>query len=362
VPLSRSWIPIATALAIGSIGGALAFLTKLPLAWMIGAMAATTTAAIAGVRVAIPVSFRMAMVAILGVMLGSAFSPAILQRLDEWVVSLCALSVYVAVSMAVAVLYFRRIGGYDLPTAYFSAAPGGLSEMVMMGAEMGGRLQVISLIHGSRILYVVLILPFAFKWLEAYQPGLSRAGGAVSLLELPPLDLAVLAGCAVVGFAAARLARLPAASIIGPMFFSAIVHFAGITSARPPIELTAAAQVVIGAAIGCRFAGTAPREIARTALVALGATLVMLAVTGLMALLVHAITDLQADALILALAPGGLAEMSLIAIALGIDAAFVSTHHIVRIFLIVVLAAPLFRTMYRPPALAGRSRASSGAE
>ena len=50
-------------------------------------------------------------------------------------------------------------------------------------------------------------------------------------------------------------------------------------------------------------------------------------------------------ALVLAFAPGGLAEMSLIALALGVDPAFVSSHHVVRIFLVVVLA-PLARIFH----------------
>jgi uncharacterized membrane protein AbrB (regulator of aidB expression) len=42
-------------------------------------------------------------------------------------------------------------------------------------------------------------------------------------------------------------------------------------------------------------------------------------------------TGLSAIPLLLAFSPGGLVEMSLIAI--GADAAFVATHHVVRIFM-----------------------------
>jgi uncharacterized membrane protein AbrB (regulator of aidB expression) len=69
----------------------------------------------------------------------------------------------------------------------------------------------------------------------------------------------------------------------------------------------------------------------------------MVVVTLLLAGVLHAVTGLPTDALVLAYAPGGLAEMSLIALALSMDAAFVATHHIVRIFLIVVLAPLAFR-------------------
>src|SRR3546814_5989861 len=47
------------------------------------------------------------------------------------------------------------------------------------------------------------------------------------------------------------------------------------------------------------------------------------------------------ETLALTLSPGGLAEMSLIALALGVDVAIISTMHVLRIA-IVVLLAPQF--------------------
>ena len=47
-------------------------------------------------------------------------------------------------------------------------------------------------------------------------------------------------------------------------------------------------------------------------------------------------------------APGGLAEMSLIALSLGIETAFVATHHVIRIGLIVVVAPLVFTRIRRP--------------
>ena len=48
-------------------------------------------------------------------------------------------------------------------------------------------------------------------------------------------------------------------------------------------------------------------------------------------------------ALVLALGPGGIAEMGLVAVAMGIDPLFVATHHVIRIGLVVLMAPPLFR-------------------
>jgi uncharacterized membrane protein AbrB (regulator of aidB expression) len=87
-------------------------------------------------------------------------------------------------------------------------------------------------------------------------------------------------------------------------------------------------------------------------LLALGSTALMLALTAALSGLFGGVGELRVEALVLALAPGGLAEMSLVALAIGIDTAFVSTMHIARIAVVIAAAGPLFRLLEkrRPPA------------
>jgi uncharacterized membrane protein AbrB (regulator of aidB expression) len=73
----------------------------------------------------------------------------------------------------------------------------------------------------------------------------------------------------------------------------------------------------------------------------------LLVITLAFSLVLNWITGIPLPALVLAFSPGGLAEMSLVALALGVDAAFVSTHHIVRIVLIVSLVPLTFRAFRR---------------
>lgn len=333
---------VLLALALGGLGGALAHWADLPLAWMIGAMTATTLAAMFGLPVGMALGLRVVMVAVLGVMLGSAFTPALLQQAARWGFTLSMLALYILVAASLGYVYFRRIGGYDRPTATFAAMPGGLSEMIIMGGLMGGDSRLISLTHASRILLVVLILPFAFQFISGYSPA-GRPQPGPPLMTLPAVDLGVLAACGIFGFLAARAIRLPAAAIVGPMLASAVVHLTGLSSAKPPSEIVAIAQLVVGAGIGCRFAGSSLRLVTRAIAVAAGATALLLAVTLAFSFALAWVTGIDGKALVLAFAPGGLAEMSLIALALQIDAAFVATHHSVRIFLIVVCVPSLYR-------------------
>ena len=83
---------LTKALAIGTTGGALFFALNMPLAWMMGAMVATTVAALSGVSLHVPGQLRSVMVAILGVLLGSTFTPEAMQKVGEWPITLSALA------------------------------------------------------------------------------------------------------------------------------------------------------------------------------------------------------------------------------------------------------------------------------
>jgi membrane AbrB-like protein len=340
------WRRLLPTLALGAAGGFAFDLLGLPLAWMIGSMVVVMAAAMAGARVAVPPPLRQGMIAVLGIMLGSAFTPEILDRLDEWAVSLLALFAYIAASLAIGIAYLRRVAGYDPVTAFFTAAPGGFSEMVVTGGAMGGDERLISLSHSLRITTVVLIIPFFFQYALGYVP----AGGGRSygppLLSLAPQDAALLAACGL-GYWPARRLGLPAPQMFGPMLCSAAIHLAGLTASKPPGVVVAVAMVVVGSSIGARFTGVAPGALARAGAVSLGLTALLLGVTVAFAWGLHAATGIPLSSLVLGYAPGGFAEMSLVSLAMGLDPAFVSSHHMARIAIVIALVPPAFRLMRR---------------
>jgi hypothetical protein len=347
-PPQRKAPAIATAVALGVAGGAVFYALRLPLPWLLGALSFTTVAALAGMRLGFPQPVRAGMVSILGIMLGSAFSPDTFARASQWLMSISGLGLSIVVTVLLVYTYLRRVGGFGPITAYFTAMPGGINEMTMFGSALGGDERTIALNHALRLVLVVFAIPFWFRFHEGYVP--PSIGGEVdsalttlsaAFTGLGILDAAMLAACGFGGTVAARLARLPAPTLTGPMILSAAAHLTGLTTSRIPVVLVYAAQVAIGTALGCRFVGVRLRTVSRTIRIGSGATLMMLANTVGCSLAVSAATGMTIPALLLAYAPGGIAEMSLIALALGIDVAFVSTHQLMRI-LIVILVAPLF--------------------
>lgn len=338
---------IAGTLALGAVGGWIAFQFKLPLAWMIGAMTFTTLAAIGGAPLHVDGRLRTVFVTVLGVMLGSGFTPELLAQMTGWIVSFLGLLLYVVLGGALAYLFLWRVCGYDRQTSYYAGMPGGFAEMVLAGEEAGADTRVITLVHAMRILIVVMTLPFALQYALDFDIG-NRPPPGAPLADADALDLLILLGSAVAGYGLSRLLHIPGGRLVGPMVLSAAVHLAGWTEAKPPNELIYLAQVVVGSAIGARFTATPLSMIGRAAAISAGVTFILLAATLLIAAVMLPVTGYSLVALLLAYAPGGLAEMSLIAFALNADAPFVATHHIVRIVMVVILAPMIFRLILRP--------------
>lgn len=341
-PLGRWLVLIAASLAIGTVGGVVFQWLQMPLAWMIGAMIFTTAAALAGAPVRGSSRLRTIVVPVLGIMLGSSFTPETLGHVHLWVPSIVAMLAFVVVIVAVVGTYLHRVVGFGPVTSFFSATPGGLATMVLIGVEWGGDERRIGLTHSIRILITVLIIPFYFRIFEGYVPGGLASLGSITHLSLR--DGLILGSCAL-GLPLFKLLRLPSAQILGPMTLSACVHAAGLTTAKPPVELVNLAQLVIGTGIGARFAGVSVSRLSHVMLAAAGSTIFMVGLAALAGLGLSQATSLPFDGLWLAFAPGGLAEMTLISLAMGIDVAFVSTHHLIRVTFMVVAAPIVFQIL-----------------
>jgi uncharacterized protein len=336
-----AWWRVAAALALATLGGGLFAYLGVPLPWLLGALVLTTASSIAGFTYAIPSPLRQSMIGVVGVMLGSTFTPERLSADTGWLPSLVALPVYILVVGAVIYAYLRWRSDLDRTSVFFAAAPGGLSEMIALSDQMGGDVRSVSLVHATRLTFIVLTIPLLAA-LEA--PATMPAAAPVPLAVTDVLILFVLA---LAGYALALRLRLPAAAFLGPLLGSTLAHVTGWVDAAPPYALLAIAQLVIGSAVGERFAGVPLGVVRRAMLLGAGATLLMLAVTLAFATLLSGMTGHALLLLLLAFIPGGFTEMSLIALAMGVDPAFVVTHHSFRVFLVILIALPAFLLLQR---------------
>ena len=343
----RAFTGQALALAIGAAGGWIGWQVGLPLPWMLGSMVAVTVASLSHAPVRPPVTLRKVVMPVIGVLLGAYVTPDIFGHLGDFAVLLLILPPFLIASAAVSYQVYRRLGRFDRVTAFFSAMPGGLNDMLIIGGEMGGEEKRIALAHATRILIVIGFVALVF----GLAMGVSSAGGTasswVAMADPSLMDWLILGACAVIGQPMAERLRLPAPMILGPMILSAAAHLTEIVQIAPPGLLVVIAQVVIGTVVGARFLGSTLREVGRDLALGALAAVLMLGVAFGFAWGVAQLSGLPLSATFLAYSPGGLTEMGLLALAMGQDVAMVSVTHIVRILLVIFTARRAFRTIFR---------------
>jgi uncharacterized protein len=319
-------------LAIATAGVAVFWLLGLPLPFLFGPMAACLIAALAGARLQGMGQVGIAARTILGVAVGATVTPALVGQLPVMAASLALVPVYIALIGLIGVPFFRHVCRFDPPTAYYAAMPGGLQDMVIFGQEAGGDVRALSLIHATRVLIVVSLAPVLLTGL--YGVSLTEPIGAPAV-SLPPSEMAIMVLAALIGWKGGERIGLFGASILGPMIVTAALSLAGVIHYRPPAEAILAAQYFIGLMIGVHYVGVTLREL-RYDVAAGTAFAVVLAVlaAGFTAIVTYAGLAAPVEAF-LAFAPGGQAEMTVLAIVAGADLGFVIVHHVVRIILVI---------------------------
>ena len=332
---------VALALLISLIFGGAGHFAGLPLPWMLGPMIGNTIAALLGAPIQGPDRLRPIVMPVIGVMLGSSVTMALFAQLGDWILTLILLPVFLIIAGGLSYVVYRRVGNYDPVTAFFSAMPGGLNEMLMMGAEAGADEKRIALAHAARVLIVIFFVVMFF-WLVLDVTSTGTIGW-IALSDITVADYAILGLCAVAGVFVGKVLCLPAAPIFGPMLLSGVAHVVGWVTVAPPTLFIVVAQLVIGTVIGARFVGVTPKEIAKDLSLAVLSAVGMLAIAVGFAEIIVLRTGMGLSQAFLAYSPGGLTEMSLLSLAMGQDVTYVSVMHLIRITIVIAIAPPLFR-------------------
>ena len=338
-------IRIAATFALGLVGVALFHALDLPLPWLLGPLTACLVASLAGARLKGIAIVNEGMRTILGVAVGATFTPVLLVSMMGMWPTLLLIPVMIVAIGLVGVPYFQRLWGYDFATSYYGAMPGGLQDMLVFGEEAGGNPRSLSLIHATRVMVIVAALPFLLQGI--WDADLSNAPGAPAS-SIAPSQLLLMVACALIGWRVAKAVGMFGASILGPLIVAAAAALAGLLNHRPPAEAIWAAQFFIGMTVGTKYSGITMAEVRRDLAAGLGFCVILMVLTVIFVEFVYGLGLAPGMEALLAFAPGGQAELTVLALIVGADVAFVIAHHVLRIF-VVILGAPLFARLFRAP-------------
>lgn len=327
----------ARSLALALMGVVCFQWLHLPLPYLFGPMTALLIAALCGLRLKGAGMVSNASRSILGVAIGASITPALLHQLPSMAITVSLVPVYVALCGLVGVPYFKRVCRFDSATAYYSAMPGGLQDMVLFGQEAGGNARTISLIQATRLLIFVTIAPFALSHL--YHLNLYKPVG-VSASDIPAEQLVLMLILAVVGWWAGVKVKMFGAPMLGPMVIASIASLLGLLHERPPREAILFAQVFVGLGIGVYYTGLTLQELKRDIVSGMGYVLMLVLLSAAFVFGLGFFHLGDPVSIFLAYAPAGQAEMAVLALIVGADLGYVVAHHIVRVVLVIV-GAPL---------------------
>lgn len=324
-------------LAAAAVAGWTCNAAGLPLGWLVGPMLTMIGAALLGLSAVQPTLALPWVKSSVGTLLGAAITWPVLLSLSDWWISLLAMVVVMGAGVVMNYQMLRRAFGFQRMDAALCSSPGGIAEMILLSEGAGADSRRVAIVHSMRIALAILIMPFliSFAFGVSISPSTTASSPDMSLPDWGWFGLCILSGVL-----ADRFTRIPLPFVTVPAVLCAILHLTDVTHFAVPETVSKIMQLVIGLNVGARFQNAKLRQLVPVfgaAFSVFGLQMVC-AIAG--TVIVANVSDFDPLTLTLAFAPGGLAEMSLIAIAMGRDVAFVGLHHLFRV-LAALVGTPL---------------------
>ncbi|WP_165789514.1 AbrB family transcriptional regulator [Billgrantia endophytica] len=324
-------------LALASLGGLVGHLLGLPAGWLLGSIAATLTASIAGLRLNYPSEFQSLVLLLVGISIGSSLSPNFFSEAVSWLPSLAGLLVVMLIITLTVSHALFRLTGLSGNTSFLSAFPGHMVLVLQTASQYPCNVPQVTMVQSIRLLFLVVLFP------TLAQGAMDGRINQMQETHYSALTLLVLA--AGLGAALCKRYKLPAAALLGSILGASLISISGFEVGKLPTGLETAVFVLTGAMIGTRFTGNHLGRMVKLLPVSCFSAALTLLATSVIALPVSVAINVPFTQLLLAYAPGGAEVMALIALAVGHDAGFVGFHHLARLMFMAISFPILLRLM-----------------
>ncbi len=331
-------LTVLLTLVVGVAGAVFAHWLSIPIPWLIGSMIVCGIFTTSGVRLAAPPrKLELWMRVIIGVSLGPSVANSLSSNIAQLPFAIVSAVVLTTLLVILGTWWFEKRTQLTRPLAYIAAMPGGLSFLIAIASAFGDKRPLIALIHTVRVVSLIIIVSLLARYTGIHDQDSSLLNAFAMTLHWHWLLLAVLV---VVSFTVAEVTRIAGGHVLVPMVLTTVfIMVTGIEPIMPEIAKTVA-MLTFGIMLGCEL-GSGPRQhYMKLGVASVLYTLAALLIAAGMALLLQAFIDQPAMAIFLALAPGGIAEVSLIALALDLDAGMIALVHTCR-FSFIMLLGPL---------------------
>src|SRR5574344_1743626 len=298
--MSLNLLKMLLALVVGLCGSILFIFLNLPLPWLLGSIFATSLAIrFEKLPIISPKVFSPPARILIGLAIGSAFTPEILKYIPNYTASLLLVIPFTILVIFFGTYYYYKVLKYDLKTAYLGSMPGGVIEMVIIGEELKANTAKITLMQSSRLFFVVVSLPFIIQYI--FQ--IDIRGNQMLTTPLTNIDFFeffLLYTLSIFAALFAKKIKLTAAFLMGPMILSIILFSSGVFSVAIPDEFLKFIQVVFGVIIGFTFRNVEFKTIYKTLIATLGHFIILLILCAIFIAIIFYSLDFKALDILLA--------------------------------------------------------------
>jgi membrane AbrB-like protein len=335
---------ILRALALGIPAGYMFNLLQTPIPWMIGPMIAVAALNLLGVRMHSPPLARQMGQVILGSAVSLYFTPPVVAALGANLPAIIAATIAVFLVGGIGAVTLSRASGVDSKSTFFASIPGGAMAMAVLADRYGAQIAPVAVAHSLRVSLVVIVVPFALTYggfplvPAVYRPNL-------------PLDFSILIPWLAVGWILGEISerlRFHNGCLLVPIFLGAALTMGGVQLSAVPSWATDFAQLMFGLVLGARYERAFFVRYKLFIPFALLNSCFILIASVIAGILLAWAFGLPLATMIIATAPGGLAEMTITAQALHISVPLVVAFHLFRVVVVnvgtqylFVLTAPL---------------------
>lgn len=343
-PRPLLWVSLmALSALISTAWGALG----LPAGLLLGPTIGGIVFGVNGVRLAMPNAANFGAQAVIGAMVSAAITPAILMTFSHQYPLFGVVVLGTLLGAACIGWLISRTGLIPGATAVYGTSPGAAGPMVLLAEAEGADPRLVAFMQYSRVLLVAIAAALVARfWVHV--GGSVRTPGAPWLSTVHWMNLGIVLAVAALGQQIARLLRLQAWALLGPMIPLAALHAAGWLNIDLPRWLLAAAYAVIGWRIGLSFTRDALIHAGRTLPVVIGAALCLMGLCGALAWCLTRFAQTDALTAYLATSPGGLDSVAIIAASTAhVDVEFVLALQAVRLLFVICLSPLITRLVVK---------------
>ncbi|MHC8506205.1 AbrB family transcriptional regulator [Pseudonocardia bannensis] len=284
--------------------------------------------------------------AVIGVVIGVLAQSSTLSAVaQDWLPVLAVSLGTLVLSMAAGLLLGLQRGVSPL-TGMLSLTAGGASGLVAISRELGGDERLVAVVQYLRVGLVTATMPVVATLVF----GAGHSGAVAPAEAGAPWypGTALLVVCCAVGIPLARLTRVPAGSLLGPLVVALALSLSGATfGATPPELIVAVAYAVIGWQAGVRFTRASLGTVARVLPLATALIFGIVGVCAALGLLLSRLTGVTPLEGYLATTPGGVYAVLATAISAGGNVTFVVAVQVLRVIIMLLIAPFLARLLSR---------------